>query len=205
MLNEEQAKQIKSQLLEQIKKLPPDQQKELEKEISDMNPEELEQFLIQNNLMKPGNEPETKGKAKEECVFCSILQGKIPSYKLEENKTAIAILEINPLSPGHSIIISKQHGKLSNSAFSLANKLGKRIKRKLKADDIKIENATMFGHHMINIIPLYKDKKLEKRKAEEKELILLQEKLKVKPREKKQKTTVKPVTSLPKWNKMRIP
>lgn len=185
-LSKEQTEQIKKQLLKQIESWPEEQRSSAKEKIEEMTEEEFEEFLIQNKIIQKEGE-ESKKEEKQECVFCSIIQNKIPSYKLDENKTSLAILEINPLSKGHSIVISKTHTKLPSSAFSLANKLGKRIKSRLKAEEVKIENASIFGHHLINIIPLYKEGKLEKRKAEEKELILLQDKLKAKPRKKKEK------------------
>ena len=102
--------------------------------------------------------------------------------EIAENKDNLAILEINPLSYGHSLVISKQHDKLPSSAFSLASKIAKRLKSKFKADEVKIENSQVMGHNLINVIPIYTDIKLEKKKAEEKELILLQDKLKSKPK-----------------------
>jgi len=192
-LSEEQIKSIKAQILKQIEAWPKDQQEQAISQIDSMSPEEFEEFVAKNNIQS-----DNKGE-KQECVFCLILQGKVPSYKIDENRTAIAILEINPLSLGHSMIISRNHNNLSNSAFSLANKVAKRIKRKLKADDVKIENANILGHNLIEVIPNYKGKKLEKKKAEEKELILLQDKLKVKLKAKKVKAKVNvEISSLPK-------
>jgi diadenosine tetraphosphate (Ap4A) HIT family hydrolase len=115
------------------------------------------------------------------------LEGKIPSHKLDENKTSLAILEITPLSKGHSLVISKKHEKLPSSAFSLANKIGKRIKSKLKPEEVKIESDILLGHNVIQVIPVFKNEKLEKKKASEEELILLKDKLKSKPKIKKQK------------------
>lgn len=202
MLTEEQAKNIKEQLLKQIENFPPEQKDSLKEQIEVMNSEELENFLVQNKLMK---EEGGKKTGREECVFCSILQGKVPVYKIDENKTSIAVLEINPLSPGHSLIVSKKHSKLASSSFSLANKIASRIKRKLKAQEVKIENASLFGHQLINIIPIYKDQKLEKKKLDERELILLQDKLKAKPRKKREKPVQQiPIEKLPKA-KIRIP
>jgi histidine triad (HIT) family protein len=185
-LTEEQIKQIKAQLLKQIESFPSDQREKVKQQIEEMNSEELEEFLVKNNLVKI-SEKEGAEQGKQECIFCSILQGKAPSYRIDENKKALAILEINPLSPGHSLVLSKEHGKLPNQAFSLANRLAKRVKSRLKTEDIKIENSQIMGHNLINVIPLYKDKKLEKIKADEKELILLQDKLKTKQRQKKEK------------------
>ena len=189
MLNPEQMQKIKEQILNQIESWDAgeEQKQQAREQIENMNEEQLEEFLKKQETTK--NKPE-----KQECVFCLILQGKVPSYKIDENKKAIAILEINPLSKGHSIIISKIHEKLENSSLVLANKIAKRLKRKLKAIEVKIENANIFGHNLVQVIPLYKDVKLEKKKADEKELILLQDKLKAKKQERKIKQ--KPVQEI---------
>lgn len=43
------------------------------------------------------------------CIFCDIVEGKIPCYKVAENENALAFLDISPLANGHTVIISKQH------------------------------------------------------------------------------------------------
>lgn len=194
MLNETEVKEIKAQLMKQLENFPPEQAGQLRAQVESMSPVELEEFLAKNNIS-------TDKQAKsDECVFCSIVKGKVPAYKLEENKSSLALLEINPLSKGHSMVVSKQHDKLASSSFTLANKLAKRIKSKLKAEDVKIENTKILGHEIIQVIPIYKGEKLEKKKVEEKELILLQDKLKSKPKTKKVKKIVSETTieNLPK-------
>lgn len=181
MISESEAKDIKQQLLKQIETLPPEQAGELKSQIESMSESELEEFLVKNNIAQG------KQAKSDECIFCSIVNGKVPAYKIDENLSSLALLEINPLSLGHSIIVSKKHNKLANSSFSLANKIAKRLKRKLKSEEVKIENVKILGHEIVQVIPIYKDKKLEKKQASEKELILLQEKLKSKPRVKKPK------------------
>lgn len=182
MLSEEQVKEIKQQLLKQIENFPGEQKEKAREQIEAMGAEQLEEFLVKNKLIKAG---------KEECVFCSIIKGNVPAYKLAENKSSLAVLEITPLSRGHSLIISKQHNKLQNSAFSLANKLARRIKSKLKPEQVKIENIEILGHQIISVIPIYKNEKLEKKTAGERDLILLQEKLRSKPKTKLKKPVSK--------------
>ncbi len=195
VLSEEEAKSIKEQLMKQLESLPPEQRNSVKSRVEEMNAEELEEFLKQNNMIKEGGKSQG-----EECVFCSIVSGKVPGYKIDENKSGIALLEINPLSLGHSIVLSRKHNKLPSSAFSLASKIAKRIKSKLKPEDVKIENTAIMGHQIIQVIPIYKDKKLEKKQASEKELILLQDKLKAKPRVKRKKSGIveqKPLEKAP--------
>lgn len=44
-----------------------------------------------------------------ECIFCKIVRGEIPSYKVYEDKDFLAFLDINPQSPGHTQVIPKKH------------------------------------------------------------------------------------------------
>ncbi len=43
------------------------------------------------------------------CVFCKIVKGEIPSYKVYEDENFLAFLDINPQSPGHTQVITKKH------------------------------------------------------------------------------------------------
>lgn len=45
----------------------------------------------------------------ENCIFCKIVKGEIPSHKVYEDADFMAILDIRPLSPGHTLVIPKQH------------------------------------------------------------------------------------------------
>jgi len=194
MINEEQAKKIKEQLTKQIDSwnASKEQKTQAKEQIENLPANELEDFLIKNKLVKENqeNEKESRETTPEQCPFCLIVEGKLPSYKIDENKDSIAVLEINPLSKGHSIVIPKKHQpieKISSSALSLSKKIASRIKSKLKPKDISIQSATAFGHGIINIIPLYENEKLERKKAEEAELKELQEKL---IKKQKPKTTI---------------
>ena len=190
MLTKEQSENIKQQLVQQIQVAYPHENKELiMSQIQSMTSEQLENFLIQNNLIKQdGVESSSKKQKTTECIFCSIINNEIPCYKIDENKDAVAILEINPLTKGHSLIIPKKHTTLTNipsSALTLAKKIAKKLKDKIKPkpEEVKIETASLMNHAVINIIPLYKDFPPKKYKAEERELLELQKILekKIKP------------------------
>lgn len=45
----------------------------------------------------------------EDCVFCKIINGQIPSHKVYEDENMIAILDANPVSKGHTLVIPKKH------------------------------------------------------------------------------------------------
>lgn len=182
MLSEEQAGQIKEQLLSQIDSFPEDKRENARENIEAMNPEQLEDFLIKNNLIK-----------NNECIFCSIVSGETPSYKIGENSGSIAILDINPVSEGHSLVIPKEHKPVeeSRSSLELAQKTASIIKKQLNPSEIKVESSNAGGHGLINLIPIYKGKKLEKKKASEEELLSLQKKLEEKEEAKEEKKTEK--------------
>jgi histidine triad (HIT) family protein len=44
-----------------------------------------------------------------DCIFCKIIEGKIPSTKLGENAGAYAFADINPTAPVHALVIPRQH------------------------------------------------------------------------------------------------
>lgn len=45
----------------------------------------------------------------EDCIFCKIVRGEIPSAKVFENEKVLAFLDINPVSRGHTLVIPKTH------------------------------------------------------------------------------------------------
>ena len=173
MLAPDQTEQIKKQLIGHIEKSFPEEKKEFaKKQIEDMDSGQLEDFLKKNQLIKTGEKS-------EDCVFCSIVSGKINSYKIDESKKAFAALELNPVSKGHIIIIPKEHlsssEKVPASVFSLAKNVAKRLKTELKPKSAEISSSNLFGHEIINVIPLYGDEKsAEKHPAKPEELAELQ-------------------------------
>ena len=43
------------------------------------------------------------------CIFCKIIAGEIPSYKVYEDGRVLAFLDINPVNPGHTLVVPKKH------------------------------------------------------------------------------------------------
>lgn len=58
----------------------------------------------------------------EACVFCRIVAGTLPSFKLCEDELAVAFMDINPGNPGHVLVVPKEHAPdlFAVSARSLA-------------------------------------------------------------------------------------
>lgn len=188
-ITQEQSSEIKKQIISQVKQMPNDNSQAVIEHINNLDEEGLEEFLKQNNIeFSEGKLKQSKyGENAEEQtkIFGSIISGKIPSFKIAENDKAIAILEINPLSKGHSLVLPKiktSGEKIPKSALTLAQKIGRKIKSKLKANEIKIETFSFQDYPAINIIPIYKDKALQKYKEDESELNKLKDKLETKKR-----------------------
>lgn len=189
MLSKEQIAQIKEQLFKQLENWPESQRETAKKQIQEMDEEELEKFLIKNKLIKASGQ-------EAPCVFCSIIKGETQSYKIAENEKAVAVLEINPISKAHAIIIPKQHIKaeqLSTQEFSLAQEVSQKIKRIFNTKKIEISTSELFEHALINVLPVYKNENInsKREKADEKELKEIQKQLSIEkkpkiPEEKKQ-------------------
>ncbi len=179
MLTREQADNIKKQLVRQIESSFPEDRKEFAiSQIETMGSEQLEEFLVRNNLLK---KQDVSQPVSGQCVFCSIVFGDINSYKIAENSKAIAVLEINPISRGHIIIIPKEHIQskkdLPKEVHTLAKKVSSLIKSRLKPASIKIESSNILGHEIINVVPFYNNKEDygTRKSASEEELSELQE------------------------------
>ncbi len=211
-ISPEQADEIKKQLLHQIESSQLENKEQIKEHIQNLDEEQLEGFLKQNKIQLSSDSKLENTQSTPKCIFCSIINNETTSYKIAENKKASAILEINPISKGHTIIIPNEHTtieKLPKSSLGFAQKIAKKIKKKLKAEDIKIETASIQEHAIINVIPFYKNQKAEKKKASEEELKELQfilETKKRKSREPKPKVvlTKESLKNLPKIS-FRIP
>ena len=46
-----------------------------------------------------------------ECLFCKIIAGKIPAFKLYEDEDTFAFMDINPANEGHALVVPKEHSK----------------------------------------------------------------------------------------------
>jgi len=173
MLTDEQLKEIKKQIIKQIDENFPEDKKVFTKnQIQSMTPMEFENFLIENNIIRDANDTEIPT---QECIFCSIKEGKVDSFKINENNEAIAILEINPVSKAHTLIIPKEHdSKIPESIIDFANKTAEKIKEVFSPKNIEISESELFGHKLLNIIPIYEKSSLERKKASKEELSEIQ-------------------------------
>ena len=103
-----------------------------------------------------------------DCIFCKIIAGEIPSYKVYEDDLVLAFLDINPVGVGHTLIIPKKHtldfetipeSDLEN-IMHVAKKISKLLCEKLEADGYSLAQnngiAQEVKHFHLHIIPKYK-------------------------------------------------
>ena len=104
---------------------------------------------------------------KNDCVFCAIAAGEIPSFKVYEDDLVLAYLDINPCSKGHTLVIPKRHssGLLDTDDETLATlvarvkKIAAQVTSKLGCDGFNIvqnngEAAGQTVHHLhFHIVP----------------------------------------------------
>jgi histidine triad (HIT) family protein len=129
--------------------LTEEERKELEEKLKNMSPEELREFQ------------------KKQCIFCQIIAGGIPSKKIYEDDSVFAILDINPASKGHLLLLPKEHYAIMpqipqavlQKLFVAAKALSQTLLKKLKSSgtSIFVANGLAAGqksqHFMIHIIP----------------------------------------------------
>lgn len=112
---------------------------------------------------------------KNDCIFCAIGAGEIPSFKIYEDEVSLAYLDINPFSFGHTLVIPKAHSanlaETSDETLAMlvsrVKKIARHIKETLPCDGYNIlqnngEAAGQSVHHIhFHIVPRMAGDKLE--------------------------------------------
>ncbi|MCK5416757.1 HIT family protein [Candidatus Parcubacteria bacterium] len=96
-----------------------------------------------------------------DCIFCKIISGSIPSYKVYENDKVVAFFDILPISQGHTIIAPKSHvsdiESLSEEEMcALAQaikKIGKAVMKGLnvKGYSVFLDNKSAANQHVPHV------------------------------------------------------
>jgi histidine triad (HIT) family protein len=111
----------------------------------------------------------------EDCIFCKIVAGELPSETVQEDQHTVAFMDINPWTRGHALVIPRTHSRniyevsdedLRHTAIA-AKQLAVRVKERLRCDGVNVLNASepaawqsVFHFHM-HVIPRYADDPLE--------------------------------------------
>ncbi|PIN81673.1 hypothetical protein COV13_00555, partial [Candidatus Woesearchaeota archaeon CG10_big_fil_rev_8_21_14_0_10_32_9] len=120
-----------------------------EEELKNMTPEQFAEIQKQN------------------CIFCKIISGQIPSKKVYEDSDFFAILDINPATEGHTLLMPKKHiqimpqmdqelvGKMAEVSKKISAKLLKAFS--VSGTSVFIANGAIAGqkspHFIVHIIP----------------------------------------------------
>jgi histidine triad (HIT) family protein len=100
----------------------------------------------------------------ENCIFCDILAGKADAYRIYEDDLSLCILDINPYTKGHCLVISKRHvpwwhdltGEETESLFKVARIVANRMMKILKPDFVFLyARGRRIPHTHIFLIPTY--------------------------------------------------
>lgn len=89
------------------------------------------------------------------CIFCKIIKGEIPSYKLVETDLLYSFLDIGPLSRGHALIIPKYHAEklheVPDEYLSATLPIAKKLALAIGAEDYNIlQNNGKLAHQEVN-------------------------------------------------------
>jgi histidine triad (HIT) family protein len=109
-----------------------------------------------------------------DCIFCKIVKGEIPAYKVYEDERVYAFLDINSLSKGHTLVLPKEHyvnvldtpKELYGYMNEVVKKVAQKIQQEYKPEGILINqnNGRKAGqeidHVHIHVKPIYEDTKV---------------------------------------------
>jgi len=104
----------------------------------------------------------------DDCIFCSILEGEIPSHKVYEDDETYAFLDVNPLGRGHTLVVPKQHapsltdlGDDGEAVFEMVRRLAPRVADAVDAPayNLGLNNGSEAGqevpHVHLHIVPRF--------------------------------------------------
>ena len=110
----------------------------------------------------------------ENCIFCKIVKGDIPCVKIWENEKYLAFLDLNPVNPGHTLLIPKKHTDyifdLEDNEYQELMLQGKRLAKILK-DNLNPKRVGLvvegfaIPHVHIHLIPINNGNELNPERA----------------------------------------
>lgn len=103
----------------------------------------------------------------DDCIFCKIIRGEIPCFKVLEDADVLAFMDVNPIAPGHVLVIPKHHSKdiletppeWIGKAFAGAGRAARAVQKTLAPEGINILQANGPGakqsvfHLHVHVIP----------------------------------------------------
>jgi len=103
----------------------------------------------------------------DDCIFCKIIRGEIPSFKVYEDDDILAFLDVNPINKGHTLVIPKHHSRdiletppqWIAKTFAGAGRVARAVQKTISPDGINILQANGPGakqsvfHLHVHVIP----------------------------------------------------
>jgi histidine triad (HIT) family protein len=100
----------------------------------------------------------------EDCVFCKIARGEVPSDKIYEDDDFFAFLDINPANPGHTLVIPKNHYRWvwdvpnAGELFEVVRKVANALKRAMGTDYVVSGIAgDEINHAHVHVVPRFEE------------------------------------------------
>lgn len=103
----------------------------------------------------------------EDCIFCKIIKGEIPSYTIYEDEIVKVFLDINPVTDGHCMVVPKKHTEnietIDYETLTHTEKISKEIYEKMKIKlgcngMTRVQNngyGQDVKHYHLHLIPRY--------------------------------------------------
>lgn len=106
------------------------------------------------------------------CIFCRIASGELPASIVYEDGQAIAFLDIQPINPGHVLVVPKYHAQsmedLPEEDAAHMMRVGQIIDKALRKSDLRCEGVNMFiadgrvagqdvDHIHLHVFPRFKE------------------------------------------------
>jgi histidine triad (HIT) family protein len=103
----------------------------------------------------------------DDCVFCKIIEGQLPSMKIDEDDSTLTFMDIHPLSSGHCLVVPKHHAATIfeadvrdlEAAMVTAKRVAVAIQEALRPDGLNLLQANgaaafqSVPHFHLHLIP----------------------------------------------------
>jgi len=108
----------------------------------------------------------------EFCVFCAILQGDLPANYVYEDDVVVSIMDINPVTPGHLLVLPREHRPdlvdLNDEIAARMMNVARQMAAGLRASDESVKDINLFladgpdagqevPHAHIHVVPRYEN------------------------------------------------
>lgn len=106
------------------------------------------------------------------CIFCRIASGELPASVVYEDERTIAFLDIQPITPGHVLVVPKAHAEslvdLLPEDAAQVMRVGQLMDRALRASELRCEGVNLFiadgkaagqevGHVHLHVFPRFEE------------------------------------------------